>query len=180
MNSWLTFATRSNDGSKGLREKEFLHDPRMEIDLSVSKGRAESHQIREWFLGRMGKTTVVEDFEILPIAEGVLRALSRIGFRNVATVTAEQQAVYSHAERTRDLKNVLRHLGELLLGGADSVKLEVLHGKRRAVVSVSKTHPKGGHSIEIRFEGKMLCKTLNTFTEYLGDLLPIEKVDTVT
>jgi len=141
-------------------------------------GEVERRTIRHWILSRIGRDIVVENFDILPITEGILKALSKIRFRNVSTLVADGRKVYDHPEYRKDLKDVLRHLSNLMLGGVSTVHLKVLRGGSSASVEISTAHPRRAHSIRIAFDGRMKCKTLNSFTKFLSEELPIGSLHT--
>jgi len=122
------------------------------------------------------KIEVVDHIDMNLVLGEVLRALSRLGYRNVSHLWVDGSSVYDHPDRRRDVKTVRKELETLVPPGCQEALVEVLRGQRKASAHISLRHPGDSSPVAISFEGKARAEDLRSLMRVLSERLPVSRI----
>ncbi|MGC9307272.1 MAG: hypothetical protein ACP5FL_00685 [Thermoplasmatota archaeon] len=166
--------------SKGEKRDEYVEDVELAFDLDVEKTKVTvANALLAWLQAHLGLASIEEDFEVLPTAELLLRALHHAKFSNVLSVRLDGTSLYEHPEEEFDITAVVEQLAERSHAVRQATEVEIQARLDRvhvctAVVHIRRIHPQRVHAIHVRFEGKMLERLLHAFLNYLQEHLELE------
>ena len=145
------------------------------VDPFCSRNLANSKIISSYFFGRLiGKKLIEEDFELLPIAELVLRGLAKAKFRNTAKIIVDDKILYEHPEKKTDLRKTINDISGFSDEITNGRSLEIIAilddiGKITALIKIKKIHRKKEHSVDIQIKGRIREEVYHTFINYLNE-----------
>ncbi len=119
---------------------------------------------------------VIDRIDMNLVLGEVLRALSRLGYRNVSHLWVDGSSVYDHPDRRRDVKTVQRELENLVPPGSQEALVELLRGQGRASAHISLRHPEDSSPVAISFEGKARAEDLRYLVRALSERLPVSRI----
>jgi hypothetical protein len=174
-----SFASKLRDGELALhlvKDEELIHGLTVFIDLEGEKRVIHPSGFLKGWLSEFGRGKVDEHFKIVDTAERLIKALKKIGYRDVMEVEMDGHMIYNHPERKRDVREVVHMMSEKAdqSKSARDIKIKILHsGHPRSVaeIRVYRIHPTSDHSIEIRIEKaerEDLKKLVESLEEELG------------
>jgi predicted nucleic-acid-binding Zn-ribbon protein len=174
-----SFASKLSDGELALhlvKAKELVHGLTVLIDLEGEKRVIHPSGFLKGWLSEFSRVEVEEHFKIVDTAERLIKALKKIGYRDVIEVEMDGYMIYNHPERKRDVREVVHMMSEKAdqSKSANDIKIKILHsGHPRSVadIQVYRVHPTSDHSIEIRIEKaerEDLKKLVESLEEELG------------
>lgn len=179
---WLeaTAPSTSVQKSEGEKVDEYVENVELLLDLDVEKTKVTAaNALLGWLQTQLDLTAVEEQFDLLPVAELLLRALHHAKFTNVLSVALDGTMLYEHPEEEFDITAVIEQLAEKSHTAQKATEVEIRAQLDRvhvctAVVQVKRRHPRREHAIHIRFEGKLHERLLHAFLNYLQEHLELE------
>lgn len=152
------------------REKRLLNNLHIRFDFNVEKKEIKSPH---FFSRLIGKKLIEEDFELLPIAELVLRGLAKAKFRNTAKIVVDGKVLYEHPEKKTDLRKTIDDIGEFsdeIINGRSLEIIAILDDIERSttLIKIKKIHSKKEHSVDIQVKGRIREEVYHTFVNYLN------------
>jgi predicted nucleic-acid-binding Zn-ribbon protein len=174
-----SFASKLRDGELALhlaKAEELVHGLTVLIDLEGEKRVIHPSGFLKGWLSEFGRSEVEEHFKTVDTAERLIKALKKIGYRDVMEIEMDGSMIYEHPQIKRDVPEVVRMMSEKAdqSKSANEIKIKILHsGHPRSVaeIRVDRVHPTNDHSIEIRIEKverKDLKKLVESLEEELG------------
>lgn len=167
------------EGKKTYRErgKEVLKNLHIKFDFNVEQKKIEpSNAFSKLFLKITMNELIEEDFDLVPTAELILRALAKAKFRNIARITVDKKTIYDHPEKTADLRKTIDGLSEFFNDIMDGKTIELTAiladvEKCTAKIKIKKVHTKKEHSVDIQMKGVIRKELYHTFLNYLDEKL---------
>lgn len=160
-------------------KKDSLKNLHIQLDLDVKQTKIISPNVIFRFFSRIIKyEKIMEDFEIIPTAELILRALAKAKFRNTRKIIVDRRIIYSHPEITKDLRKTIDFLNKSSINNAKNVVIIASLSdieKCIAKIKIKKVHKKKEHSIDILMNGEIKKELYNAFYNYLFDKLGIKE-----
>jgi len=143
------------------REKEFLKNIEIQIDLNVEREiKKPSSMVEEIVEKFTGIKKVRENFEILPTAEIILRSLKKAGFRKASLEAGKEKIPMER------IRKVLEEIAEFLKeNDANSININA-ENEGKAEAKISRIHGMKRHSIEIKID-KIKEKNLQEMLIYI-------------
>jgi len=128
----------------------------------------------------LGKKTIEEEFDLLKVAEIILRGLAKAKFKNTAKIISDGKILYNHPEDKTDLRETITGLSEFVEYIKDSKILEIVAilddvEKCTADIKIKKIHDEKEHSVEIKMKGIIRGDLYHTFYNYLNDKFGIKE-----
>jgi len=164
--------SKKNHKDKSKKENKFLRNLHIKFDFNVKKTEIEPDN----FISKiLGKKIILEDIELLPTAEFILRGLAKAKFKNTAKIVIDGKILYDHPESTTDLRETIEEIGEEFSNEISKGKqLEMTAilkdvEKSTAIIKIRKIHSKKEHSIDIQIKGKIREELYHTFLNYLKE-----------
>ena len=182
---WID-ATHLSKKSKGKkpdkgRGKEVLKNLYIKFDFDVRQTKLEPSTVFSRFIFKItGNQLIEEDFELIPTAELILRALAKAKFRNTARIVVDGETLYDHPEDKSDLRGTIEGVSELVTDIESCKTIEITAvladiEKCTAKIKVKKIHKKKEHSVEIEMKGEIKKELYHTFLNYLNEKLGIKE-----
>jgi hypothetical protein len=162
---------KEHAGKKGRHEEEYLTDVKIKFDFNVGRSEIKPSS----FLSKLlGKKIIVEDFELFPTAEVILRGLAKAKFKNTAKIIVDRKTLYEHPEKKTDLRKTIDNISEFSKEISEGNELEIwalLDDIERvtAIIKIKKIHSKKEHSNEIIMKGRIRKSAYHTFLNYLDE-----------
>jgi hypothetical protein len=180
---WIdaTHPSKKDKKQKKGHHKEILKDFYIRFDFDVKQTKVKPSSIFSRFILKItGNQLIEEDFDLIPTAELILRALAKAKFRNTAKIIFDGKVLYDHPEDKTDLRNTIDGLSDLVddLNDSTTVELNAVLAdieKCTAVVKLKKIHKKNEYSVEIQLKGEIKKELYQTFMNYINDKLSIKK-----
>ena len=126
------------------------------------------------------KKVIEENFDLLYVAEIILRALAKAKFRNTAKIIVDGKILYNHPEDKTDLRETIDGLDEF----SDEIKIAkiieivaILKDVNKCIadIKIKKIHNETEHSVEIKMKGKIRGDLYHTFYNYLNEKFGIKE-----
>jgi hypothetical protein len=179
-----SFASKLTGGELALhlvKAEELVHGLTVLIDLEGEKRAIHPSGFLKGWLSEFGRSEVEEHIKTVDTAERLIKALKKIGYRDVMEVEMDGDMIYHHPEIKRDVSEVVRMMSEKAdqSKSAKEIKIKILHsGHPRSVadIRVYRVHPTSNHSIEIRIE-KVEREDLKKLIESLEDELGTKRIE---
>ena len=163
--------TKKDHEKKDKYKDEFLTNIHIKFDFNVKKTEIEAHG----FLSRIiGKKLIVEDFELLPTTEFILRGLAKAKFKNAAKIVVDRNTLYEHPEKKKDLRKTIEDISEYSKEITEGKQIEIeaiLADVERctAIIKIRRIHAKKEHSVDIFMKGRIRKELYHTFLNYLSE-----------
>jgi hypothetical protein len=178
---WIeaTHPSEKDQRGKGKKEDKFLTNLHIKFDFNVKKTEIEPDK---FFSKILGKKMILEDFELLPTAEFILRGLAKAKFKNTAKIVVDNKTLYEHPERTTDLRKTIEDISEYSQEISEGKRLEITAvlkdvEKSTAIIKIRKIHSKKEHSIDIQIKGRIREDLYHTFLNYLNEKIGFNDKD---
>jgi hypothetical protein len=179
-----SFASKLRDGELALhfdKAEELVHGLTILIDLEGENRVIHPSGFLKGWLAEFGRPEVEEHFKTVDTAERLIKALKKIGYRDVMGIEMDGDLIYDHPEIKRDVREAVRMMSEKADQSktANEIKIKILHsGHPRSVaeVRVYRIHPTSNHSIEIRIE-KVEREDLKKLVESLEEELGTRRIE---
>jgi len=179
---WIeaTHPTKRDSSKKHkVDKKDTLKNIHIQLDLNVKQTRSTpSNFIFKFFCNILNCEKIMEDFEIIPTAELILRALAKAKFRNTRKIIVDKKIIYSHPEINMDIRKTIDFLHKSSINNAINVVIIAsISDKEKCIakIEIKKIHKKKEHSINISMIGEIKKDLYNSFYNYLVDKLKINK-----
>jgi len=158
-------------------EKEYLTNLHIKFDFDVKSREIEPTGL---FSKITNKKIIEEDFELLPTAELILRALAKAKFKNTAKISVDGITLYEHPEKKSDLRKTLDNIDEYsseILNGKNLEVIAILDDieKCTAAIKINKIHKKNDHSVDIQIKGRIKKDIYHSFLNYLDEKIGLKK-----
>lgn len=135
------------------KEEKWLKNVKVIIDLNVEK---EIKKPPNFILRIIGIEKIEEHFELLPTVEIILRALTKVGYKETKIKL-----------KNKIIEGKIRKLIEELARNLDGEKVEIIsYNDGKATIKISKLHSRKHHSIEMNFN-KIKEKRFQKFLIYI-------------
>ncbi len=165
------------DKGKHKYEKEFLNNLHIKFDFDVKRKEVDPPS---FFSKIISGKMIEEDFELLPIAELILRGLSKAKFKNTAKIIVDGKTLYEHPEKKSDLRKTIENIGEFSSEISRGKNLEIIAiladvEKCNATIKIYKIHNIEEYSVDIQIKGKIRKEIYHTFLNYLNEKIGLKK-----
>lgn len=178
---WIeaTHPSKKNKKHKKNHRKEILKNLNIRFDFNVKHTKIKPSNVFSRFILKITKNYLIEeDFELIPTAELILRALAKAKFRNTAKIIVDGETLYDHPENKSDLRNTIDGFNGLVSDIKDSKFVEITAvladvEKCIAKIKLKRIHKEKEHSVEIQMKGEIKKELYHTFLNYLNDKLGI-------
>jgi len=169
--------SQKDHNKKEKYKEEFLTDVHIKFDFDVKRSKIEHSN---FLLKIIGRKLILEDFELLPTAELILRGLAKAKFKNTAKIVVDGKTLYEHPEKKTDLRKTIDNINEYSKEISEGNKLEIRAmladvEKSVAIIKVKKIHTKREHSIEILIKGRIRKDLYHTFLNYLKERISLNE-----
>jgi len=153
------------DKGKHKYEKEFLNNLHIKFDFDVKRKEVDPPS---FFSKIISGKMIEEDFELLPIAELILRGLSKAKFKNTAKIIVDGKTLYEHPEKKSDLRKTIENIGEFSSEISRGKNLEIIAiladvEKCNATIKIYKIHNIEEYSVDIQIKGKSEKRFITRF-----------------
>lgn len=179
-NEVMNWMDASHPSEKDKREhkkkQDFLNDLHIRFDFNVKRTEIKSPNfIRRLF----GIKMIMEDFELLPTSELILRGLAKAKFRNTAKIVVDGRILYEHPEKKSDLRRTIDDISEFSaeINKGNTLEITAILSdveKSIARIRIKKIHNKKEHSIDILVKGNIRKDTYHTFVNYLNEKIGLK------
>ena len=165
------------DKDEHKHEKEFLKNLHIKFDFDVKRTEIKPQD----FISKVtGKTMVLEDFELLPTAELILRGLAKAKFKNTAQIVVDGKTLYQHPEKKTDLRKTIDDIGEFSreISKGRNVEITAILAdveKCTAIIKINKIHRRKEHSVDIQMKGEIRKEIYHTFLNYLNEKIGLKE-----
>ena len=175
--------SKKSKGKKSDKEggKEVLKNLYIQFDFNVKQTKIEpSNFFSRLFLKITGNELVEEDFDLIPTAELLLRALAKAKFRNTVKIVVDGKTLYDHPEKKSDLRKTIDGFSGFSHNIKDGKTIEITAiladvEKCTAKIKIKKVHSKKEHSVDIQMKGEIKKELYHTFLNYLDEKLGIKE-----
>jgi len=175
--------SKKSKGKKSDKEggKEVLKNLYIQFDFNVKQTKIEpSNFFSRLFLKITGNELVEEDFDLIPTAELLLRALAKAKFRNTVKIVVDGKTLYDHPEKTTDLRKTIDGFSGFSHNIKDGKTIEIIAiladvEKCTAKIKIKKVHSKKEHSVDIQMKGLIKKELYHTFLNYLNEKLGVKE-----
>ncbi|MCK5560706.1 MAG: hypothetical protein KAJ51_08945 [Thermoplasmata archaeon] len=182
---WARFAYAGEKAHKVKHRKSrnVIQNPHLQIDLNIKKnlllpkGFIQRILIKKLELGKLE-----EHFDIVVTAEKFLEALDRAKFKNINEIKIDNNVIYFHLEKNKDVLETI----EILIAQGDnwqtskSIKITattVKLGGCKAIIAIKRVHSKQEHAIDVRFMGELKRNLFKQFVNYVKRNLEVRDID---
>lgn len=178
---WIEATNPSKKGKKTHRDrgKELLRNMHIQLDLDVKQTTIAPSNVFSKIFSKITKNEKIEEhFEIIHVAELILRALAKAKFRNTGKIVVDGKTLYSHPEIASDLRKTIDLLEKSSLDNARYIEISATLSdikKCNAEIKIKKIHRKKEHSIDILMKGEIKRELYHAFCNYLSEKLDVEK-----
>jgi len=175
--------SKKSKGKKSERKsgKEVFKNLHIRFDFNVNQVKIEPSNVFSRFILKITRNEIVEeDFDLIPTAELVLRALAKAKFRNTAKIVVDGKTLYDHPEKKSDLRKTIDGLNDFSNDLTESKTVEITAvladvEKCIAKIKIKKVHSKKEHSVDIQMKGEIKKELYHTFLNYLDEKLGIKE-----
>ena len=178
---WIEATHPSKKGKKTHKDrgKELIKDMHIQLDLDVKQTIIEPKNVFSKLLTQITKNDRIEEhFDIIHIADLILRALAKARFKNTRKIVVDGKTLYSHPEIVSDLRKTIDILEESSASDAGFIEISATLTdieKCTAEIKIKKLHRRKEHSIDILMKGEIKRELYHVFCNYLVENLGIEK-----
>lgn len=125
-----------------------------------------------------GYKKIEENFEIIPTAELIARALAKAKFKNMMKIVLDGKVIYEHPEKGNDIRKTIEMLADMAYHTkkGKTIELQAMDNKSIAEIIVKKVHPKKKHAVDIKIKGRIKEELFHRFLNYLKEHLPVEVI----
>jgi len=164
---------KHEESSKG----KYLTNLHIRFDFDVDRRKVEPNTL---FLKMISGKLIEEDFELIPVAELILRGLAKAKFRNTAKIVVDGDVLYEHPEKKSDLRKTIQGIDEFssIIEKGKQVEITAIIAdveKATAIINIKKVHKQKEHSVDIQIKGKIKEETYHVFLNYLNEKIGIKK-----
>ncbi|RLF45887.1 MAG: hypothetical protein DRN29_05925, partial [Thermoplasmata archaeon] len=86
------------------KEEKFLKNIELSLDINVEKSVVPSNFFLKKIEDLTGYKKIEENFEIIPTAELMARALAKAKFKNMMRIVLDGKVIYEHPEKGNDIR----------------------------------------------------------------------------
>jgi hypothetical protein len=175
---WVDASHPSKKKKDEERSKEkYLTNLHIRFDFDVDRRKVEPNTL---FLKMLGGKLIEEDFDLLPVAELILRGLAKAKFRNTAKIVVDGDVLYEHPEKKSDLRKTIQGIEEFsnVIKKGKQVEITAILAdleKATAVINIKKIHKQKQHSVDILIKGRIKEEIYHVFLNYLNEKIGIKK-----
>jgi len=160
------------------KEEKFLKNIELSLDINVEKSVVPSNFFLKKIEDLTGYKKIEENFEIIPTAELMARALAKAKFRNMMRIVLDGKVIYEHPEKGNDIRKTIEMLADMAYHTkkGKTIELQAMDNKSIAEIIVKKVHPKKKHAVDIKIKGRIKEELFHRFLNYLKEHLPVEVI----
>jgi len=161
------------------QNKKYLEDVEISFDMDVERKKiVPSNFLVEKIKEITGYEDIEENFEIMPAAEMVARALSKAKFSNMMTIVMDGKVLYDRPEKGNDIRKSIEMLVEKAhkTKGGKNIEIRAMKANPECIadILINRVHPKKEHSIYAKFDGKIEEELFHRFLNYLKEHMAVE------
>ncbi len=159
-----------------------LRNLHVRFDLNVQQKKVPSSTIFSKFIILItGNGSVEEEFDLIPIADIVLRGFSKAKFKNLLKIVADGKTIFHYSHQHPDLRKTIDDFSSMTNGIHLTKFIEVTitskEGMRSiATIKIMRMHKAKDHAVDIRIKGGIKENSYHTFKNYLSEKLGVEEV----
>jgi len=160
------------------KEEKFLKNIELSLDINVEKSVVPSNFFLKKIEYLTGYKKIEENFEIIPTAELIARALAKAKFKNMMRIVLDGKVIYEHPEKGNDIRKTIEMLADMAYHTkkGKTIELQAMDNKSIAEIIVKKVHPKKKHAVDIKIKGRIKEELFHRFLNYLKEHLPVEVI----
>jgi len=160
------------------KEEKFLKNIELSLDINVEKSVVPSNFFLKKIEYLTGYKKIEENFEIIPTAELIARALAKAKFKNMMKIVLDGKVIYEHPEKGNDIRKTIEMLADMAYHTkkGKTIELQAMDNKSIAEIIVKKVHPKKKHAVDIKIKGRIKEELFHRFLNYLKEHLPVEVI----
>ena len=160
------------------KEEKFLKNIELSLDINVEKSVVPSNFFLKKIEDLTGYKKIEENFEIIPTAELIARALAKAKFKNMMRIVLDGKVIYEHPEKGNDIRKTIEMLADMAYHTkkGKTIELQAMDNKSIAEIIVKKVHPKKKHAVDIKIKGRIKEELFHRFLNYLKEHLPVEVI----
>ena len=160
------------------KEEKFLKNIELSLDINVEKSVVPSNFFLKKIEDLTGYKKIEENFEIIPTAELMARALAKAKFKNMMRIVLDGKVIYEHPEKGNDIRKTIEMLADMAYHTkkGKTIELQAMDNKSIAEIIVKKVHPKKKHAVDIKIKGRIKEELFHRFLNYLKEHLPVEVI----
>ncbi len=160
------------------KEEKFLKNIELSLDINVEKSVVPSNFFLKKIEDLTGYKKIEENFEIIPTAELMARALAKAKFKNMMKIVLDGKVIYEHPEKGNDIRKTIEMLADMAYHTkkGKTIELQAMDNKSIAEIIVKKVHPKKKHAVDIKIKGRIKEELFHRFLNYLKEHLPVEVI----
>lgn len=160
------------------KEEKFLKNIELSLDINVEKSVVPSNFFLKKIEYLTGYKKIEENFEIIPTAELMARALAKAKFKNMMRIVLDGKVIYEHPEKGNDIRKTIEMLADMAYHTkkGKTIELQAMDNKSIAEIIVKKVHPKKKHAVDIKIKGRIKEELFHRFLNYLKEHLPVEVI----
>lgn len=168
---------KKKDRRDGESSRDVLKNLHTQFDFDVKRTEVRPSS----FISRItGKKLIMENFDLIPTAELLLRALAKAKFRNTVKIVVDGKTLYDHPEKKSDLRKTIDGFSGFSHNIKDGKTIEITAvladvEKCTARIKIKKIHSKKEHSADIQMKGEIKKELYHTFLNYLDEKLGIKE-----
>ena len=181
---WIN-ATHPSKKTKGKKHasssEKILRNLRVRFDLNVRQRKIPPSTVFSKFLTIITRNGFVEeDFDLVPIAEIVLRGLAKAKFKNLSKIVTDGKTLFDHSHTHSDLRKTIDDFSSITKGIHPTKSIEVIATLREgmrsiAMIKIMKIHKAKDHAVDIQIKGGIKENLYHTFTNYLREKLVLKE-----
>lgn len=164
------------------KDKKYLEDVEISFDMNVERKKVAPSN---FLIGKIREITgyeeIEENFEIIPAAEMMARALSKAKFSNMMTMIMDGEVLYDHPKKGNDIRESIEILVEKAhkTKGCRSIEMMAMKSNPEctADVLINRVHPKKEHSVYVKLDGRIEEELFHRFLNYLKQRMAVEPED---
>jgi len=178
---WIEATHPNKKGKKTHKNhgRDLLKNIHIQLDLNVKHTKIEPNNVFTKISTKITKNEkIVEHFDIINVANLILRALAKAKFKNTRKIIIDKKTVYNHPEIGSDLRKTIDIIDKTKANNARTIELSATLKdieKCTAEIKIKKIHKRKDHSIDIMLRGEIKRELYHIFCNYLIEKLGIEK-----
>ena len=152
------------------------------FDLNVKQKKVPASNVFSKFIILItGNGFVEEEFDLVPVAEIVLRGLAKAKFKNLSKIGTDGKTIFDHSHDHSDLRKTIDDFRSITEGIHLTKSIEVVamsrEGRRStATIKIMKVHKAMDHAIDIQIKGGITENLYHTFKNYLSEKLGVKEL----
>jgi hypothetical protein len=182
---WIeaTHPSKNKGKNKPSRQgQKYLRNLRIQFDFNVPHTNKEPSSALVRVMQKITRTTVIEEgFDLIPTIGLLLRALTKIKFRYLETITINGTPFEPLSEKTHDVRKTIDALegysGDMSNGTIAKITAKIPERKKcKTTITIKKIHSIKEHSVNIQMKGGITEELYHEFRNYLDEKIGVEEL----